>query len=332
MRSSPPRSGLPPTRALATDVPVVRLAQPIDIQRFAPSQAPRRTPRKALLLSHYLDGDRRQALVDAWTSGGVECVQVGAKTDLAFDVRDEISDADIVVGKGRAALEGMACGKAVYVFDSWGGDGWVTADNYAAFEADNFAGLATERPIDARGLAADLARYDPDMGWVNRELVVTHHLAHAHVHCLVEVLRGAEPRRHDSTTSSAATARTVRAAWRAQRRAMNLEQHVADLRAEVQALVGDRDAAAQAARAAEEAGRAADEAARAADEVAREAGAQATDALERVRAVEAERDAWHDRALAAESQLQAARELVGTRRVRAGLALGRLLDRALGRS
>jgi hypothetical protein len=127
-------------RALALDVPVVRLAQPIDTERFVPSEALRFPPRRALMLSNYLDGRRRDALVETWTAAGIDCVQIGMGHRVAFDVRPEIARADIVVAKARAALEGMACGKAVYVFDGFGGDGWVTGDNYAALEADNFAG------------------------------------------------------------------------------------------------------------------------------------------------------------------------------------------------
>jgi hypothetical protein len=176
----------------------------------------------------------------------------------------------------------MACGKAVYVFDGFGGDGWVTADNYAALEADNFAGQATDRPVDRRGLAEDLDRFDPDMGWINREIVVREHSARSHAQRLVEVLRGPSPRRPDSVSSSAAAARTVRYAWRMQRRAASSAREAAALRARVAELT-------------------------------------------------AEHDAWRATALEAERALQASSELISTRRVHAGIALGRCLDRVRGR-
>jgi hypothetical protein len=248
------------------------------------------------MLSNYLDGRRRDALVETWTAAGIDCVQIGMGHRVAFDVRPEIARADIVVAKARAALEGMACGKAVYVFDGFGGDGWVTGDNYAALEADNFAGLATDSPVDRRGLAADLDQYDPDMGWINREMVVRHHGARSHAQGLVEVLRGPPPRRPDSASSPAATARTVRSAWGMQQRAAGIAHEAAVLRAQVVELAARVDATEEAAR-----------------------------------AVTAERDAWQASALEAERQLQASRELIGTRRVRAGLALGRCLDRVRGR-
>ncbi|HEY5317892.1 MAG TPA: hypothetical protein VIJ20_07920, partial [Solirubrobacteraceae bacterium] len=272
-------------RALALDVPLIRLRQPIDVERFAPTEPPRSPPRTAVMLGNYLEGRRRDALVEAWAAGGVECVQVGAGGELLFDVRGEIAAADIVVGKARAALEGMACGKAVYVFDTFGGDGWVTSESYPALEADNFAGLATDGPIDRARLAADLERYDPDMGWINRELVVTHHAVGAHVSELLEVLRGPAPRAPDSLPAPGATARVVRSAWRSQRRAWETERRAAHLHRQVGDLTARADALA------------------------------------------GDRDAWQARALEAERQLGAARELLATGRVRAGLALGRCLDR-----
>ena len=55
----------------------------------------------------------------------------------------------------------MACGRAVYVYDTFGGDGWVTPDVYAAMEADHFAGQATDRVIGIEEMERDLADYDP---------------------------------------------------------------------------------------------------------------------------------------------------------------------------
>ncbi|HWF26286.1 MAG TPA: glycosyltransferase [Solirubrobacteraceae bacterium] len=48
-------------RALALDVPLIRLRQPIDVERFAPSEPPRSRPRSAVLLGNYLEGPRRDA-------------------------------------------------------------------------------------------------------------------------------------------------------------------------------------------------------------------------------------------------------------------------------
>jgi hypothetical protein len=227
-------------RSFPIDVPVVRVRQPIDTEWFAPSGPPRRPPRRALLLSNALiEGPRRDALLETWTSRGIQVVQVG-HGDRVLDVRPAMADSDIVIGRGRAAIEGMACGKAVYVFDVGGGDGWVTPETYPAIEADNFAGMATNVPIDRRRLDADLADYSPDMGWINRELAVTYHSVRSQIQALIEVLRGPVSRRGDSTSSAAALAVTARFAWQMQLRAMAVEQEVRDLRRAQEEILGAR--------------------------------------------------------------------------------------------
>jgi hypothetical protein len=290
-------------RAFALDVPVVRLRQPIDTEWFAPSAPPRRPPRRALLLSNVLEGPRREALVEAWTAHGIECIGMGGPNSV-FDVRPAIADADIIVARGRAAMEGMACGKAVYVFDIGVGDGWVTPDSYPAIEADNFAGMATDVPVDRRRLDADLDAYDPDMGWINRELAVTYHNVRSHVQGLVDVLRGPAPRRGDSTSSAAAMARTVRFAWRMQGRASGAEWQIAQLRQQLDG-VAIRFAAAE--------------------EVARTA-------QEELRKLREQLDGATAHVVAADEVARAAQEelykLRGSRRVRAALQVGRLYDRA----
>lgn len=276
-------------RALPLAVPVVRLRQPIDTAAFAPSRPPRRQPRAALLLSNYLDGDRRAALLDTWTAAGIACAQVGAPSRAALDVRPEIAKADIVVGKARAALEGMSCGKAVYVFDEFGGDGWVTPLNYAALEADNFAGQATDRLIDCQALAADLERYAPAMGWINRELAITHHDARRHAYELIEALRGPRPHRRADSTAGAEAARIVRRAWMMERRAIGSEQEVSALRGQI-------------------------------DDASSELAALRVEVAE----VAAKRDALQVRAEAAEGRLAT---LLAMRRIQVARTVGRWLDR-----
>jgi hypothetical protein len=214
-------------KALALDVPIVRLRHPIDMKEFAPRGPIRERPRRALILSNYLDGARRRAVTDPWEAAGVECVQVGVPTTPELDVATAIADADIVVGKARAALEGMSCARAVYVFDEFGGDGWVTPQNYASFEADNFAGQATPTVRDP---ARDLADYRSDMGWKNRDLIRNQHGAHNHAVELVEVLRGTGPRSPDHATAAGEIARLTRALWDAERRTLGLEHEAARLR------------------------------------------------------------------------------------------------------
>jgi hypothetical protein len=165
-------------RACAVETPVLRLRIPVDIDRLVPIGDIRVRPGRAVVLGNY--GDRIEVVREAWERCGIEVVQVGGAKQR-FDIAAALEGTDIVVAKSRAALDAMACGRAVYLLDTFGGDGWVTPEAYPALEADHFAGLATERVIDSAELERDLQAYRSDMGKVNRDLVVQHHRARDHV-------------------------------------------------------------------------------------------------------------------------------------------------------
>jgi hypothetical protein len=287
-------------QALALDVPVVRLRLPVDIDHYLGTGPLPQRPRRALIVSNYLTGERRRALVDAWAGQGVTCTQIGVLTEPQFDPAPAMRAADIVVAKAGAALEGMACERAVYVYDQFGGDGWITPDNYAAFEADNLAGLASAGPRTPAQLAADLADYHPDMGWINGELARTHHPSRKHAHELVAVLSG--DHEHSAPVPGSMLteiARLTRVAWAADRSALAGQVELIALRGRVNA----------------------------AEAQVHHITGEAEAWRDRALAAEQRLQAAEQRQQAAEQRLQAAQTLLHTSRVRAGLALGRAFDR-----
>ncbi|MEK6275543.1 MAG: glycosyltransferase [Actinomycetota bacterium] len=172
-------------RACAVKPPLARLRIPVDIHRLAPVGTIRTQPRRAVILGNY--PDRIHVVREAWERRGIEVSQIGA-SQQRYDIAAALESADIVVGKSRAALDAMACGRAAYVYDTFGGDGWVTPDTYAAMEADHFAGQATDRVIGVEEMERDLADYDPRMGAINRDLVIQHHDSRDHVIELLSAL------------------------------------------------------------------------------------------------------------------------------------------------
>ncbi len=202
--------------ALAAGHEVVRLRQPVDLARFAPRGATRERARRVLLLGNYARGDRRALVEEAARRAGAEAVTTGSLTTSADRPEEAIALADVVVGKGRVVVEALACGRAAYVYDHNGGDGWVTPETYATLEADNFGGQATGLRVDADRLAADLAAYRPSMGRDNRDLAVRHHSAIHHAEALVALLAGLGPAPPPAPPERAAlreAARLVRVAW-----------------------------------------------------------------------------------------------------------------------
>ena len=178
--------------ALATRPEVVRLRQPIDIDRFRPRGPARDRARRVLVFSNYIEADRLAMLQAACDDLGLELTSMGMRSTTSVTPQEQIADADIVVGYGRSILEGMVMGRAAYVWERAGGDGWVTPEAYGAIEADGFSGAATDAIIDVDRLREDFAAYRPELGTLARDLVRKHHSASRHTEALVRLLEGAE--------------------------------------------------------------------------------------------------------------------------------------------
>jgi len=174
--------------ALSSQPDVVRLRQPIDIERFRPRGGCRPRARRVLILSNYLHGDRLRKIERVCESLGLELVRRGAAGTRTIEPQAALADSDIVVGYGRSLLEGMAMGRAAYVWDHAGGDGWVTPESYPTLEADGFSGGATDAVIDADRLREDFGGYRPELGEVGYDLVRNHHSATEHAEALVDLL------------------------------------------------------------------------------------------------------------------------------------------------
>lgn len=214
-------------RAMSTKLKVERLRQPIDLERHPAVGSISDRPRRVLMLGNYLNGRARDALVGVCENAGLAWRHVGIHGELLPDPISAISDADIVIGQGRSALDAMACGRAAWVYGPVAADGWVTASTYASFEADGFRGRATDRLHDAESFGRALREYDPSMGTVNRNLITLNHSAYEHAIELVTIIDTA-PAGHKVDAPLRELARAVRAQHDAQ---SSLEAITRELRA-----------------------------------------------------------------------------------------------------
>lgn len=203
-------------RSFALEREVVRLRQPIDTERFTPRGRLPRRPRRALLLSNTPHEDRIEMLEEACGAAKLELVRVGGRDGQTTDPREALYGVEIVIGYGRSILEGMACGRAAYVYDWNGGEGWVTPKSYRRIEADGFAGRSGETIVDGDRIRKDLRKYTRTMGPVNHDLVLAYHRANVHAQEMIGLLRelGA-PRAKPDPEPLREMARLVRLEWRA---------------------------------------------------------------------------------------------------------------------
>jgi hypothetical protein len=221
-------------RSFAAEHEVVRLRQPIDTERFSAAGPLPEKPQRALVLSNNTIDDRQAMLEEACSEAGLELVRAGGAGRQTTDPRPALTAADVVIGYGRAILEAMACGRAAFVYDWAGGEGWVTAESYPGLEANGFGGRA-ETVFDGPALAAALAGYDRSMGAVNHDLVIAHHRANVHVQQLVEIFERLSPPAKRPEAPLADMARLVRLEWRARAELHGARAENARLHRELQA-------------------------------------------------------------------------------------------------
>lgn len=202
-------------RSFAVERPVARLRQPIDTERFTPQTPLPERPRRALLLSNAPHADRLGMIESACAEAGVELARLGGRDGQATDPREALHGTEIVIGYGRSILEAMACGRAAYVYDWNGGEGWVTPETYPRLEADGFAGRTGATVIDTATMAADLRAYAAAMGPVNHDLVLGHHRANQHAQELLQLLGELDPPPSASPGPLDEMARLARLEWRA---------------------------------------------------------------------------------------------------------------------
>jgi hypothetical protein len=180
-------------QAMDQGLPIHRLRQPIDVGRFAPTGLSRPQARRVVLIGNYVHGFRRQILEETCEELGLELSMFGLEAGATWAPEQAMNEADIVVGQARVVVEAMACGRAAYVYDFLGCDGWMTPGNYAALEADAFTGQATDDVVDRDRLRRELASYTPEMGVANRDLAVLHHRVEDHAQALVDIFKDLGP-------------------------------------------------------------------------------------------------------------------------------------------
>jgi hypothetical protein len=161
---------------------VVRLTQPVDISFADGFRDPLPdVPRRAVAVSRRMTTIPTR-LARACAERGIDFARLGGPDSESDDPRAEMRAADIVLGIGRTALEGMAAARAVLLVDETSVGGWVGTASYPALEADGFTGLGLGEV--GRTL---LDGYSPDLGVQARRLVVRHHAAQHHAAALVEL-------------------------------------------------------------------------------------------------------------------------------------------------
>ncbi|TYL52583.1 hypothetical protein [Agromyces mariniharenae] len=86
----------------------------------------------------------------------VEVDVIGEATEVREITPELLAAYDGVVTIGKTVQYALSLGVPVYVYDHFGGEGWLAPDNDAAQAATNYSGRATGRRIDGDAIAAEI--------------------------------------------------------------------------------------------------------------------------------------------------------------------------------
>ena len=143
----------------------------IDLERYKPTGELNKVPR-VFSICQGDDSLLKQACVELGYEFNSVPKNVGSRI---WNVEDYIKDSDIIVGIGRSAMVGMACGKCVISWDNRGlnpntGCGYIKPDNFIKYAYTNFTGRGYP-PIDTvEKLKNELLKYDPNDGKILRQI------------------------------------------------------------------------------------------------------------------------------------------------------------------
>jgi hypothetical protein len=88
---------------------------------------------------------------------GIATLHLGLGGDVCRLVGpDDIAAADAVISIGKSVPYAIAQRKPVYMYDVFGGEGWLTRANASESLAHNFSGRPTRRRLDAGAIVAEL--------------------------------------------------------------------------------------------------------------------------------------------------------------------------------
>lgn len=120
---------------------------------FSAPPSPPGPLKSVLLISNHAPPEATAALA-MLADKGVSTRHIGIGHDYRLIQPADISRADAVVSIGKSVTYAIAQRKPVFMYDHFGGDGWLTPENFVHSQTYNFSG----RPVRKRRTAEAIAR------------------------------------------------------------------------------------------------------------------------------------------------------------------------------
>lgn len=116
---------------------------------------PGATLRSIALISNHPPPELAAALA-VLQAAGVQARSIGLHGEEKLVAPDDIAGVDAVISIGKSVVYAIAQDRPVYIYDQFGGDGWLTRENFATNLFHNFSGRPRRRRLPPEALAAEL--------------------------------------------------------------------------------------------------------------------------------------------------------------------------------
>lgn len=112
--------------------------------------------RRVVAISNHAPAELAEAL-QLLSDHGIEVrrVGLGGSEQVRISAAD-IDAADAVISIGKSVIYAIARRRPVYLYDHFGGDGWLGPENWAENSFHNFAGLPRRRRLEASAITCEI--------------------------------------------------------------------------------------------------------------------------------------------------------------------------------
>lgn len=112
-------------------------------------------PRTVAFISNHLPAEMAEAAARLQAEG-VAIWRIGIEHDHHLVSPADLHAVDAVATIGKSVVYAIATGTPVYVYDRFGGDGWLTSDGFGANADHNFSGRPRQRRLSPEAIASEI--------------------------------------------------------------------------------------------------------------------------------------------------------------------------------
>ena len=157
------------------DRQIIVIKNGVDLKKFSVQKKPDKTLRNILVISNRYIDRTRKIIEGAAVEIGAKVTHIGLPENPVMNTLPFIAKADLVISLGRGALEAMACGRSVIIYDVNGGDGFVDESNFFEIRKNNFSGRRFSRDFTKSDLKDEFLKYSAAGGEKLKKIIQTEH-------------------------------------------------------------------------------------------------------------------------------------------------------------